>query len=229
MDVHYDYANRVIFKRLYDENGILADYSYEYYDNGQLKSISEPDYYAFYDENGEIIESATRVESSPGNYIWYSTYDNPILGKSGRLERVHENDRLVKEIYYYGDSNIIWQIYFINANGQWDETRDYYEDGTLCISVKYKYIDDMHHYEYSTVYTEDGTIESENEYYCEGVYLLTQKSKDYIDGVLTYIYYYEYYPENGGLKMNRWCDANDNLIVETYYDKNGNTIKEIYP
>ena len=230
MEVHYDHADRIIFKQLYDENGNVDEsYSYEYYENGQLQTVSEPNFFATYEEDGTVIETSTREESSPGNYVWHTERYNPFLGGIERVDAVYVNYEFEKELYYAIDADWIFQVKYYTDDGRFDHVEDYDENGILISTRRYEYQSGTSiSKEYATWYNPDGSVCSTHETLMDGVFPVSSVQKDYENGELTFIFEYEYYPNNGGLKHTKDYYGNGQLFSESFYEEDGSYVTFSY-
>lgn len=177
----YDHLDRIVYTHKIDKNGDLYDvYSYEFYPDGNPKLISEPDLYKAYDENGNIIELRKKTVTSSGCYVW----DCSGINESGdRWHSISEykNNKLVKEIYYYENTDAIKLIQEFDGDGNKIAEKSYTESGDLCLIEEYEYSNSIlvkssfKSYESGnmilyghTVYYSDGTPKDAVTYYANG-------------------------------------------------------------
>lgn len=165
-----DHLGRLIEHCIY-ENGLVKDSYYrDYYPNGNLKQVSEPDLREDYEEDGTLILRSVRIKTDENSYVWDSIFRN-VDGEYQRMVEEYVNDVPYKQTYYHPNSEIVDLIYFFDEEGHVIREEYYTEEGVISSIHTTEYTNGVISYTTYTNY-EDGEIYiyGYSDYYPDGEY-----------------------------------------------------------
>lgn len=165
-----DHLGRLIEHCIY-ENGLVKDSYYrDYYPNGNLKQVSEPDLREDYEEDGTLILRSVRIKTSENSYVWDTVALN-VDGGYGRYLEEYVDGIFRKQTSYHPDNETIAAIYFYDEEGRSIRTESYTVEGIIAHVDTTEYTNGVISYtSYISYKNGEVSVYGSSEYYPDGEY-----------------------------------------------------------
>ena len=227
-----DHLGRLIEHCIY-ENGLVKDSYYrEYYPNGNLKQVSEPDLREDYEEDGTLILRSVRIKTSENSYVWDTVALN-VDGGYGRYLEEYVDGIFRKQTSYHPDNETIAAIYFYDEEGRSIRTESYTVEGIIAHVDTTEYTNGVISYtSYISYQNGEVSVYGSSEYYPDGEYKYAISY--YANGVICDEMFrtedgseerWILYDEEGNISQKVCCNFVDGIRVkDTNYFYENNTI-----
>ena len=165
-----DHLGRLIEHCIYENGLLIESYYRDYYPNGNLKQVSEPDLREDYDEDGTLIHRSVRIKTGENSYVW-DTVSLSVYGGYQRYVEEYVNDIFCKQTTYYAESDVISYIAYYDIERREIRRESYNMSGVITHVDTTEYTNGVISYtSYISYKNGEVNVYGSSEYYPDGEY-----------------------------------------------------------